>query len=111
MSIRPGLLDTPIDLQIATESQSDDGSISETWASISESPTWAQIVPLSASRTAESFAKYTTIYTTLLTIRIRRHVGLNAKNRLIMDGENFDILTITDYKWQDEMVLLIGSVS
>ena len=95
-------LDKPITIQALTTSTDSMGATTESWATVSNSPSFAQYIPLKGSEVVE-MGKVTS--NQVFKPRIRRHDGLTPKHRVQVDSKNAKILSIEDYHRREEMIL------
>lgn len=94
MTIFAGRLDTVVDFQRITTSQDGMGGTTEAWATIDNSSTRAEYIPLRGSESLEA-QKITAKQ--LFKLRIRRF-NLTPADRVVVDGRNCDIKSIEDNK-------------
>ena len=78
------------------------GAVTESWATVSGAPIFAQYIPLKGNEVIE-MGKITS--NQVFKLRIRRLSSLTPKHRVQVDGNNAKILSIEDYERREEMIL------
>lgn len=102
LRVSAGKLDTPITLERVTVSQDAYGAPTETWATITGSPSMAQYIPLRGSEAIETQKRTAN---TVFKLRIRRHADLTPVDRVKIGAQAADITSIEDNRRQGDMVL------
>ena len=102
LRISAGNLDTPITLERVTVTQDAYGAPTETWATITGSPTMAQYIPVRGTEAIETQKRTSN---TVFKLRIRRHAGLTPADRVKVGTDTADITSIEDNRRQGDMVL------
>lgn len=97
-----GRLDTPITIQALTTATDSMGATTESWATASGAPTFAQYIPLKGDEVIE-MGKITS--NTVFKLRIRRWADLTSKHRVQVGGDNAKIISIEDGRRKGYMIL------
>ena len=97
-----GKLDQHIEIQRLETAVDAMGATTETWAAISGTPEWAEIMPL---RGLEHIEAGKVTGKTPVKMRIRRYSALTEKERLVHGSDTYRILSIEDYRREGDMVL------
>ena len=102
MVFNPGALDTPITIESVTTTQDAYGAAVETWATLANSPKWAQYMPIRGSEAVETQKRTSR---TVFKLRIRRHAGLSPAHRVKVGTTISDIISVEDNRRAGDMVL------
>ena len=100
--IVPAKLDTKIAIQALTTGTDGMGATTESWATVSGAPTWAEYLPM---RGTEKILAAQLSEKEQFKLKIRRYSSLTRIHRVVMNSTNYEILDIEDGKRNDYMVL------
>lgn len=100
--MRAGKLDQAITIQSVMLADDGMGSPTETWATVTGAPTWAEVMPLRGLERIEA-AKVEA--STTVKLRIRRFASLTTANRVLHGSRTYNIRAIEDYHRAGDMVL------
>lgn len=106
--INSASLDQKIAIQALTITEDGMGATTESYATVSGTPTWAEYLPLKglekieAGRVSEKEQ---------FKLRIRRYSALTRMHRVVYGGTNYDIIDIEDGKRDQYMILFCREAS
>ena len=100
--IRSGKLDQPILIQTITVSADGMGASTESFATASGAPLWAQYIPVRGMERLEAGKMESG---TEFKLRIRRWAAMTTKHRVVHNSLNCEVLGIEDNHRDGDMVL------
>ena len=97
-----GQLDQVITIQTLTTGTDGMGATTESWATLSGSPTRAQYIPIRGIERIEANKLEEKIS---FKLRVRRDASITVSDRVVYNSKNYDIIDIEDNNRDNDMVI------